>query len=116
VGTVTVGGKKMAKSTGNLVLVHELIEDNWPPGAIRLLLIDRPWAETWDYREDDLGAAAARLDRLWSRAGTSTTDPAAEQAAVDALLDDLDVPRALAIAEEAGGHVLRSIGGVLGLF
>ncbi|HEX2048637.1 MAG TPA: cysteine--tRNA ligase [Acidimicrobiales bacterium] len=116
VGTVTVGGKKMAKSTGNLVLVHELIEDNWPPGAIRLLLIDRPWADSWDYREDDLAAAAARLDRLWSRAGAATSDRASEQAAVDALLDDLDVPRALAIAEEAGGHVLRSVGALLGLF
>ncbi|MDQ3895888.1 MAG: cysteine--tRNA ligase [Actinomycetota bacterium] len=116
VGTVTVGGEKMAKSTGNLVLVHQLIEDNWPPAAIRLLLIDRPWARAWDYREEDLSAAAARLDRLWSRAGTSSTDPASEKAAIDALLDDLDVPRALAIAEEAGGHTLRSIGAVLGLF
>ena len=116
VGTVTVGGEKMAKSRGNLVLVHDLIDDNWPPAAIRLLLVDRPWAATWDYREDDLAAAVERLDRLWSRAGTATTDPAGEQAAVDALLDDLDVPRALAIAEEAGGHTLHSIGALLGIF
>jgi cysteinyl-tRNA synthetase len=116
VGTVTVGGEKMAKSTGNLVLVHELIEDNWPPGAIRLLLIDRPWGASWDYGPAALEAAAARLDRLWSRAATPSTDPGAEQAAVDALLDDLDVPRALDIAEEAGGHALRSVGAVLGLF
>jgi cysteinyl-tRNA synthetase len=116
VGTVTVGGEKMAKSTGNLVLVHELLDDAWPPGAIRLLLIDRPWASSWDYREEDLASAAERLDRLWSRAGTPATDPAGEQAAVDALLDDLDVRRALDIAEEAGGHTLRSVGGLLGLF
>jgi cysteinyl-tRNA synthetase len=115
-GTVTVGGDKMAKSTGNLVLVHDLLEDNWPAGAIRLLLIDRPWASTWDYSAGALGEAAARLDRLWSRAGTSAADPAAEQAAIDALLDDLDVPRALAIAEEAGGHTLRAVGALLGLF
>jgi cysteinyl-tRNA synthetase len=115
-GTVTVGGEKMAKSTGNLVLVHDLLEDNWPPGAIRLLLIDRPWAESWDYSADGLSAAAGRLDRLWSRAGTSASDPTAEQAAVDALLDNLDVPRALAIAEEAGGQTLRSVGALLGLF
>ena len=116
VGTVTVGGEKMAKSTGNLVLVHELLDEAWPPGAIRLLLIDRPWASPWDYREEDLAAAAARLDRLWSRAATPATEPASEKAAVDALLDDLDVGRALDIAEEAGGHTLRSVGGLLGLF
>ncbi|HJV09482.1 MAG TPA: cysteine--tRNA ligase [Acidimicrobiales bacterium] len=115
-GTVTVGGEKMAKSTGNLVLVHDLLEDNWPPGAIRLLLIDRPWAESWDYSAEGLAAAADRLDRLWSRAGTPASDAASEQAALDALLDDLDVPRALGIAEEAGGHALRSVGGLLGLF
>ena len=115
-GTVTIGGAKMAKSTGNLVLVHDLLDDNWPPGAIRLLLIDRPWSESWDYRQEDLAAAGDRLDRLWSRAGTSSTDPASEQAAVDALLDDLDVPRALDIAEEAGGHTLRAVGALLGLF
>ena len=115
-GTVTVGGEKMAKSTGNLVLVHDLLEDHWPPGAIRLLLIDRPWAESWDYSADALAGAASRLDRLWSRAGTSASDPTSEQAAVDALLDDLDVPRALDIAEEAGGHALRTVGALLGIF
>ena len=115
-GTVTVGGEKMAKSTGNLVLVHDLLEDNWPPGAIRLLLIDRPWAESWDYSAEALAGAASRLDRLWSRAGTSASDPTSEKAAVDALLDDLDVPRALDIAEEAGGHALRTVGALLGIF
>ncbi|MDP1805861.1 MAG: cysteine--tRNA ligase, partial [Acidimicrobiales bacterium] len=115
-GTVTVGGKKMAKSTGNLVLVHDLFDDNWPPGAIRLLLIDRPWAESWDYSEEALSAAAARLDRLWSRAGTPAADDVSEKSAIDALLDGLDVPKALDIAEEAGGHTLRSVGALLGLF
>ncbi len=115
-GTVTVGGEKMAKSTGNLVLVHDLLDDNWPPGAIRLLLIGRPWAESWDYSEEALSAAAARLDRLWSRAGTPATDDVSEKAAIDALLDDLDAPKALDIAEEAGGHTLRAVGALLGLF
>jgi hypothetical protein len=88
----------------------------WPPGAICLLPIDRPWAESWDYREGALSAAAARLDQLWSRAGTPATDDVSEQAAIAALLDDLDVPKALNIAEEAGGHSLRAVGALLGLF
>jgi cysteinyl-tRNA synthetase len=116
IGTVTLDGHKMAKSVGNLVLVHDLFEEAWPPGAIRLLLIDRPWKETWEYRSADLTTAADRLDHLWSRAGKPNTDLASEQAAFAALLDDLNVPRALAIAEEAGGQTLRSIGAVLGVF
>ncbi len=47
-GTVHVGDAKMAKSTGNLVLVDDLLRD-YPPAAIRLLCLDRPWAEPWSY-------------------------------------------------------------------
>jgi len=32
-----------------------------------------------------------------------------------ALLDDLDIPRALALAKEAGGQVLRDVVALLGL-
>ena len=109
-------GHKMAKSVGNLVLVNELLEDAWRPAVIRLLLIDRPWHAAWEYRPSDLAVAADRLDHLWSRAGKPTSDAAAEHAAFAALLDNLDVPLALTIAEEAGGQTLRSIGAVLGLF
>lgn len=115
VGTVMIDGHKMAKSAGNLVLIHELLEDAWRPAVIRLLLIDRPWHAAWDYRSADLSAAAERLDSLWSKAGKSTVDEVAENAALAALLDDLDVSRALSIAEEAGGKALRSIGALLGL-
>ena len=43
VGTVRVGGEKMAKSTGNLVLVSDVVA-KFPAAALRLLLLDRPWA------------------------------------------------------------------------
>jgi len=39
-GTVSIGRAKMAKSTGNLVLVDELMRD-YPPAAIRLLCLNR---------------------------------------------------------------------------
>jgi len=114
VGTVHVGGAKMAKSTGNLVLVADLVEDH-PAAAVRLLLLDRPWERDWAYRAEDLDAAASRLERLYARAG-SPTGSAADVAAVEAaLLDDLDVPRALAVAEEAGGVAARAVLGTLGL-
>ena len=41
-GTVRIGGEKMAKSAGNLVLVRDLIEDH-PAAAVRLMILDRPW-------------------------------------------------------------------------
>ena len=44
VGSVRVDGEKMAKSTGNLVYVHDVL-DRYPPGALRLLILSRPWSE-----------------------------------------------------------------------
>lgn len=106
VGTVSVDGAKMAKSTGNLVLVADVLTGT-SPAALRLLLLDRPWAAAWDYSSDGLSEAEARLERLYAAAGRATAPEGAAQAVVDALVDDLDVPRALALAEEAGGEAAR---------
>lgn len=43
-GTVTVDGAKMAKSSGNLVLVSDLLAA-YPAAAIRLMILDRPWGQ-----------------------------------------------------------------------
>jgi len=115
VGTVRIGGEKMAKSTGNLVFVHDVLE-SYPPQALRLLVLDRTWYEPWDYREQDLDAAAARHDDIRAAAGRKTSDDAAREEALAALRDDLDVPRALAIAEDAGGGALHAVAEVIGLF
>ncbi|MGH3754128.1 MAG: cysteine--tRNA ligase [Pseudonocardiaceae bacterium] len=108
VGTVTVGGAKMAKSAGNLVLVGDLLGHH-PAAAVRLLLLKRPWWQTWDFRSEDINAEASRLDRLYSAAGTARTSPAAADAVTAALVDDLDVPAALAIGEESGGEAARLV-------
>ena len=104
----------MAKSTGNLVLVSELLRD-YPSAALRLLLLDRAWGEDWEFVTKDVAAAAGRLDELYASAGRPGTDATAAQAVTDALLNDLDVPTALAIATESGGEAARSALTVLGL-
>ncbi|WP_232662477.1 class I tRNA ligase family protein [Pseudonocardia sp. TRM90224] len=115
VGTVRYEGAKMAKSTGNLVLVSDVLADH-PAAALRLLLVDRQWAREWDYEPAGLDAAAARLERLYAVAarGLGETGSAAETVTA-ALLADLDVPRALDVAEEAGGDAARLVLSMLGL-
>jgi cysteinyl-tRNA synthetase len=116
VGTVGLDGAKMAKRTGNLVLVSDVLAKH-PAAALRLLLVDRPWAMPWEYDPEALNAATARLERLYAAAARGALDtgtPAARDVTA-ALLDDLDVPRALAIAEEAGGEAARVALSVLGL-
>jgi L-cysteine:1D-myo-inositol 2-amino-2-deoxy-alpha-D-glucopyranoside ligase len=104
VGTVRRDGAKMAKSTGNLTLVTDLLRDH-SPAAVRLLLLDRPWHADWDFRPEALGAAAARLDALYAAAGRPGVDGA--DAVLAALLDDLDVPRAIDVAVASGGAAAR---------
>ncbi len=115
VGVVTVSGAKMAKSTGNLVLVSDVL-DRHSAAAVRLLILDRPWAEEWDYEPAALATAARRLELLQIAAGRPENSPAAVAAVRGALADNLNVPAALAIAEEAGGQAARVLGSLLGLW
>ncbi|HEX2075896.1 MAG TPA: cysteine--tRNA ligase [Geodermatophilus sp.] len=114
VGAVRKDGVRMAKSTGNLCLVADLLEDH-PPATIRLLLLDRRWDRAWDFEPAQLDGAAVRLERLYSAAARSGDAAVARDAVVAALLDDLDVPRALAVAEEDGGAAARLLIRVLAL-
>jgi cysteinyl-tRNA synthetase len=114
-GVVKVEGAKMAKSTGNLVLVGDLLA-RYPAAAVRLLILDRPWRDDWDYGPASLDAAADRLERLQVAAGQPADSGAAVAAVRSALADDLNVPDALSIAEEAGGQPARVLGSLLGLW
>jgi cysteinyl-tRNA synthetase len=112
-GIVAVNGAKMAKSTGNLVLVEDLLRAH-SPGAVRLLCLNRPWALPWDYTSAALDDAEATLERLYAAAAKPGMAPGV--AAVSAaMLDDLDVPRALAIALDDGGQAARTFIEILAL-
>ena len=114
-GVVTIGGAKMAKSAGNLVLLDDLLAKH-PAGAVRLMILDRPWAQNWDYRPALLEVAAARLENLYQAAARNVpNDPAAVDAMRRLLADDLNVPAALDLAIEAGGAAARTLASVLGL-
>jgi cysteinyl-tRNA synthetase len=114
-GVVTIDGAKMAKSAGNLVLLGDLLAGH-PAGAVRLMILDRPWARGWDYRPELLDAAAARLEALYQAAARNVPDDAAAVAELRRLLAaDLNVPAALDLATEAGGAPARLLARVLGL-
>lgn len=114
-GVVTVDGAKMAKSAGNLMLLADLLAAQ-PAGAVRLMILDRPWARGWDYRPDLLQAATARLEGLYRAGARNVPDDAVAAAELRRLLaTDLNVPAALDLATEAGGAAARTLARVLGL-
>jgi cysteinyl-tRNA synthetase len=110
-GTVCNDGVKMAKSTQNLVLVDDVLRDH-SVAAVRLLCLNRPWAQSWSYASGELDAMAGLLEELYSAAGKPGGRSAA---AATELLNDLDVPRAIAVALEDGGAAARTLVEVLGL-
>ncbi|MDP9181156.1 MAG: cysteine--tRNA ligase [Actinomycetota bacterium] len=114
VGTVRIGGEKMAKSTGNLVFVTDLVAKT-SASVVRTLLLDRPYAEAWDFDEAGLEAAGERLDALHTAAGRPGTSEAASEAVIDALADGIDVHRALDVAIAEGGQAARDLVAILSL-
>jgi cysteinyl-tRNA synthetase len=108
-GLVTQGGEKMSKSTGNIADLAGLIAGS-DPRAYRLLVLRAqyrsPLEVTPELLEDAarslarIDAFADRVASLPSAAAVSETDEL-DRRFFDALDDDLDTPRALAILFEA---------------
>jgi L-cysteine:1D-myo-inositol 2-amino-2-deoxy-alpha-D-glucopyranoside ligase len=103
---VRMDGEKMSKSLGNLVFVSDLLKA-FDPRAIRLGLIEHHYRDSWEWDDDIMPRAAARLDR-WVAAGEGDGALDEVRAALD---DDLDTPGAVAAidrAVEAGLGVSRA--------
>ncbi|MBT2447148.1 cysteine--1-D-myo-inosityl 2-amino-2-deoxy-alpha-D-glucopyranoside ligase [Streptomyces sp. ISL-43] len=130
-GMVALHGEKMSKSKGNLVFVSALRRAGVDPAAIRLALLSHHYRADWEWTDDVLAEAVARLER-W-RAAVSRPDGIAADALVEevreALANDLDAPAALAAVdrwvelqiatdgddESAPGLVSRTVDALLGV-
>ena len=100
VGMVYKDGEKMSKSLGNLVFVDKLRE-TWDPRAIRLAVLEHHYRHSWEWDEEMMPRAAARLDRWLGGAGAAGPDSKGLAEAREALDDDLDTPGALAAVDDA---------------
>ena len=96
-GFVTVEKRKMSKSLGNTLVVHELLR-HWPGEAMRYLLLSAHYRQPLDWSESALRQAVTTLDRLYRMLEDYPEERASEPAAtvVKALEDDLNTPAALA--------------------
>ena len=59
-----MGGEKMAKSTGNIARVSELIEGGVSPRALRYALVAAHYRTGLNFGDESLAAATAAVDRL----------------------------------------------------
>ncbi len=66
-GYLQVEGRKMSKSEGNFVTIHDLLHtdkfggERWPPQAVRWLMLATDYREPLDFSVDRLREAVARL-------------------------------------------------------
>ena len=101
-GMLTFGGKKMSKSLGNVMVLHELLE-KYPAEVLRFLLLRAHYRQPLDWSDSTLSQSRATLDGwygvLRDRADIEVT--AAEETVPEAfeaaLCDDLNTPAAIAI-------------------
>ena len=90
-------GRKMSKSSGNVVLVEDLLSKGIDPLALRLCFLENRYRSQMDLTWNSLQAADETLARWrtkmseWSASNEATPD----QEIIDALSNDIDTPRAI---------------------
>jgi cysteinyl-tRNA synthetase len=119
-----MGGRKMAKSEGNIARVSDLLATGLEPRALRYALIAAHYRTGLSFSDESLGAAAAAVDRLDAIAAAlaayddddAPDDPglpgaidAAREAFAAAMDDDLGISAALAAVFELVRDVNRRI-------
>jgi cysteinyl-tRNA synthetase len=108
-GFVDMRGQKMSKSLGNVLRLDDALAAA-PGEAIRLWMLGAHYRAPIDCSEQGFQEAKTQLDRFYGalgRAGT-TDDAAPEPALVEALEDDLNTPKALAVLHELLGELNRA--------
>ncbi len=98
-GFLTLHREKMAKSEGNVLTVHELLND-YPGELLRLTLLSAHYRQPLDWSEQVLIQQRDRLDKMYRVLKTledvSATVGEPDPEVLAALEDDLNTPRALA--------------------
>ncbi len=114
-GMLQINSEKMSKSTGNFMLLHEVLE-NTRPQALRMLMLQTHYRSPLDFSDERLGEADVALTRLentlknmdWQMAHAQYEMPAAidtdmllaacyaaKDEIVTAMDDDFNAPAAL---------------------
>ena len=119
-GFLQVEGKKMAKSEGNFVTIHELLASekfggrSWPGEVLRLAMLMTHYREPIDFSQRKLEEAERLLEKFARRAGDAPDDAAPDADVIEALSDDLNFPGVLARLSALEGSALASTMKMLG--
>jgi cysteinyl-tRNA synthetase len=121
-GFLTVNGEKMSKSVGNFITVYDLLAQGVKGEAIRLALLSARYNEPLDWTQKLLSDAQKTLDKLYrllDKAGDVAAAEKAPDMIIEALADNLNTPKAIALLQSADitkdAASLKAAGHLLGV-
>jgi cysteinyl-tRNA synthetase len=97
-GFLQVEGEKMSKSLGNFVTIHDLLLD-WPGEVVRFTMLQTHYRQPMNWTIAGLRESQKALDHWYGLTGDAMPGYLCADA-VDALLDDLNTPKAFAALHE----------------
>ena len=100
VGMVSYQGSKMSKSKGNLVFVHELLNQGISPMVIRLALMLHHWQDDWEFDSDIIEQATKIYLNLSQNLGAKYMSKADVETIVNLCLNNLDIPKVISFLLE----------------
>jgi cysteinyl-tRNA synthetase len=104
-GFLQVEGEKMSKSLGSFVTIHELLKD-WPGEVVRFTMLQTHYRQPINWTIAGLRETQKSLDQWYGL--TADVQPGYLCAdALDALLDDLNTPKAFAALHELRGEAVK---------
>jgi cysteinyl-tRNA synthetase len=113
-GFLTVEGEKMSKSVGNFITVHDLLSKGVKGEVIRFALLSTRYNEPLDWSKKLLEDAEKVMNRLYRAAGDAT--PGEVHADIlEALRDNVNTPKALAVLQTLSDDQLKGSANFLGL-
>jgi cysteinyl-tRNA synthetase len=104
-GFLQVEGEKMSKSVGNFVTIHELLKD-WPGEVVRFCMLQTHYRQPINWTATGLREAQKTLDQ-WYALTADVTPGYLCADALDALIDDLNTPKAFTAMHELRGEAVK---------
>jgi cysteinyl-tRNA synthetase len=100
---ITIEGKKVSKSLGNTIYLHQIVEKGYSPRALRYWYLTGHYRSPMNFSWEGIQGADQALKRLTrhylelvQQGGTGIVEESFRKDFMMALADDLDTPKALA--------------------